>query len=71
MYNKRKDNTMSLKIDIIKKVLMLDTIQELKNVLDVVGDAISRELDADDREQAEFRKWKKRNSEESDDKIRF
>ena len=51
---------MSLKIDIIKKVLMLDTTQELQNVLDVVGNAISRELDADDREQAEFRKWKKR-----------
>tara|TARA_R100000742_G_C4251108_1_gene69426 strand:+ start:157 stop:372 length:216 start_codon:yes stop_codon:yes gene_type:complete len=71
MYNKRKDNTMSLQIDIIKKVLMLDTTKELQNVLDVVGNAISRELDADDREQAEFRKWKKRNSEESDDKIRF
>ena len=50
---------------------MLDTTQELQNVHDVVGNAISRELDADYREQAEFRKWKKRNSEESDDKIRF
>ena len=50
---------------------MLDTTKELQNVLDVVGNAISRELDAEDRDQAEFRKWKKRNSEESDDKIRF
>ncbi len=63
---------MSLKIDIIKKVLMLDTTKELQNVLDVVGNAISRELDADDKEQAEFRKWKeKKESEESDDEIRF
>ncbi len=63
---------MSLKIDIIKKVLMLDTTKELQNVLDVVGNAISRELDADDKEQAECRKWKeKKESEESDDEIRF
>ena len=51
---------------------MLDTTKELQNVLDVVGNAISRELDADDKEQAEFRKWKeKKESEESDDEIRF
>jgi len=64
---------MSLKIDIIKKVLMVDTSQELYKILDVVGNAISRELAADDREQAEFKKWKKekeRESEESDE-IRF
>ena len=63
---------MSLKIDIIKKVLMLDTTRELKNVLDVVGNAISRELDKEEREQSEFRQWKeKKESEESDDEIRF
>ena len=62
---------MSLKIDIIKKVLMLDTTQELKNVLDVVGNAISRELDAEDKEQAEFKKWKEKKESEESDEIRF
>ena len=62
---------MSLKIDIIKKVLMLDTTKELQNVLDVVGNAISRELDADDKEQAEFRKWKEKKESEESDEIRF
>jgi len=63
-----------MKIDIIKKVLMLDTKTELEKVLDFVGEAISRELDQDDKEQVEFKKWKaevlKRKKEE-DDKIRF
>ena len=63
---------MSLKIDIIKKVLMLDTTKELQNVLDVVGNAISRELDEEERDQSEFRKWKeKKESEETNDEIRF
>jgi Trp operon repressor len=74
MYNTNERDKMSLKIDIIKKVLMLDTQHELQNVLDVVGEAISRELDQDDKEQVEFKKWKaevlKRKKEE-DDKIRF
>jgi Trp operon repressor len=74
MYNTNERDKMSLKIDIIKKVLMLDTQHELENVLDVVGEAISRELDQDDKEQVEFKKWKaevlKRKKEE-DDKIRF
>ena len=57
-----------LKIDIIKKVMMLDTIKELNNVLDVVGNSISRELDNEDKEQEEFKQWKsKKNSEETND----
>ncbi len=57
-----------LKIDIIKKVMMLDTRQELQNVLDVVGNSISRELDNEDKEQEEFKQWKsKKNSEETND----
>jgi surface antigen len=59
MFNKKGESQMSnLKIDIIKKVMMLDTRQELQNVLDVVGNSISRELDNDDKDQAEFAKWK-------------
>jgi len=75
MYNTNERDKMSLKIDIIKKVLMLDTQHELENVLDVVGEAISRELDQDDKEQVEFKKWKaevlKRKKKEEDDEIRF
>ena len=47
-----------LKIEIIKKVLMLSTIQEVKNLRENVCDAISRECDLDDMEQEEFKKWK-------------
>jgi len=47
-----------LKIEIIKKVLMLSTIQEVKNLRENVCDAISRECDQDDKEQEEFQKWK-------------
>jgi hypothetical protein len=60
-----------MKIDIIKKVLMLDTKTELEKVLDFVGEAISRELDQDDKEQVEFKKWKERRKKEEDDEIRF
>jgi hypothetical protein len=60
MFNNNGESQMnSLKVDVIKKVLMLDTQQELQNVLDVVGNAISRELDQDDKDQVEFKKWKK------------
>jgi hypothetical protein len=69
MFNNKGESKMSkLKIDIIKKVMMLDTRQELQNVLDVVGNSISRELDNEDKEQEEFKQWKsKKNSEETND----
>ena len=58
----------NLKIDIIKKVMMLDTRQELQNVLDVVGNSISRELDNDAKDQEAFAKWKE---ERGKDEITF
>ena len=68
--NNERDKMSNLKIDIIKKVMMLDTRQELQNVLDVVGNSINRELDNDDKEQEEFRQWKsKKNSEETNDSF--
>ena len=42
------------KIDVIKKVLMLDTEKELQVVLDVVTDAICRELDDDNKDRKDF-----------------
>ena len=47
-----------LKIEIIRKVLMLETMEEVKNLRESVSDAISRECDLDDKEQEEFQKWK-------------
>ena len=47
-----------LKIEIIKRVLMLDTEEELRKIDANVLDAISRELSEDDKEQEEFKKWK-------------
>ena len=47
-----------LRIEVIKKVLMLDTTTELKNVREYVSDAISRECDLEDKNEQEFKKWK-------------
>ena len=47
-----------LKLEIIKKVLMLTTNKELQDMREYVSNAISRECDEDDREQEEFQKWK-------------
>ena len=46
---------------------MLDTTKELEHVLGVVGKSISRELDEEEKDQAEFREWKERKSEEKDE----
>ena len=45
----------NLKLDIIEKVLMLNSKTELDIVRESVRDAISRECDEDDREQEEFK----------------
>ena len=50
---------------------MLDTKVELEKVLDFVGDCISRELDQDDRDQVEFKKWKESKQKEDTDEIPF
>ena len=47
-----------LKMEIIKKVLMLTSNHELQDVREYVSDAISRECDEDDKDQEEFKKWK-------------
>jgi len=47
-----------LKLDLIKKVMMLDTIEEVKNLRENVCDAISRECDLEDKNEQEFKKWK-------------
>ena len=53
------DNVEKTKLNIIKKVLMLNTDKELQVVLDVVSDAICREVDEDHKLEDEFQEWKK------------
>jgi|TARA_R110000764_G_scaffold200735_1_gene286014 hypothetical protein len=47
-----------LRIDIIKKAMMLDTEKELSKIKLDISDAISRECDSDDEDRADFAKWK-------------
>jgi len=47
-----------IKLEIIRKTMMLDTLEELKLVKEYVSDAICREMDKEDKEQDEFKKWK-------------
>ena len=47
-----------LKLEIIRKLLMLDTIAELNTVRECISDAISRECDLEDQKEQEFKKWK-------------
>jgi hypothetical protein len=56
---------MENKLDIIKKVLMLDTQKEIDNVLEFVSDAISREVEQNDLDQKHFAEWKKERKEEN------
>ena len=53
------------KLEIIKKVLMLSTTDELDTVRDNVMDAISRECDQDDKDEQEFKQWKEDRSDVS------
>ena len=47
-----------LKLETIKKLMMLDTLAEVEKMRECVSDAISRECDNEDKEQEEFKKWK-------------
>ena len=47
-----------LKLDIIQKVLMLNSKTELDTVSENVMDAISRECDKEDHDQELFTQWK-------------
>ena len=69
MYNtNERDNMNNLKIEVIKKLLMLDTKKELIKVRECISDGISNELDNDEQDQKEFAKWKE---ERCKDEITF
>ena len=61
----------NLKVEVIKKLLMLDTQKELIKVRECISDGISNELDQDDRDQVEFKKWKESKQKEDTDEIPF
>ena len=48
----------NLKVQVIKKLLMLDTKEALIKVGDCISDAISNELDNDEKDQEAFKQWK-------------
>ena len=60
-----------LKLEIIKKIMMLDTKAELLTMCENVSDAISREFDLEDQEEQEFKKWKAKKNSEGTDEITF
>ena len=47
-----------LKLEIIRKVTMLDTLKEVKNMRENICDAISRECDLEEHDQELFQQWK-------------
>ena len=66
--NNERDKMNNLKIEVIKKLLMLDTKKELIKVRECISDGISNELDNDEQDQKEFAKWKE---ERGKDEITF
>ena len=59
MFNNKGESQMNnLKVEVIKKLLMLDTKKELIKVRECISDAISNELDNDEKDQKAFEQWK-------------
>tara|TARA_R100000750_G_C2251365_1_gene60203 strand:+ start:150 stop:329 length:180 start_codon:yes stop_codon:yes gene_type:complete len=50
-----------LKLEIINKLLMLTSNKEIENVKEYIQEAVYREIDEDDKQQKEFKKWKEQN----------
>jgi len=71
MFNKKEKDMEKTKIDIIKKVMILDTKAELDTVLKNVSDAMVREFDLENQEEQEFKKWKAKKNSEGTDEITF
>ena len=50
-----------LKLEIINKLLMLTSNKEIEDLKEYVQQAVYREIDEDDKQQKEFKKWKEQN----------
>ena len=48
----------TLQLEIIKRLLTITTNKELQKINECVMNSITTELDEDDKEQEEFKKWK-------------
>ena len=53
-----------LKLEIINKLLMLTSNKEIEDLKEYVLQAVYREIDEDDKQQKEFKKWKEQNGSE-------
>ena len=67
----RKYKMNNLKVEVIKKLLMLDTKKELIRVRECISDGISNELDNDEQDQKEFAEWKAKKKKETEEEIPF
>ena len=56
--NNERDNMNNLKVEVIKKLLMLDTKKELIKASECISDGISNELADDEKNQEAFEQWK-------------
>ena len=56
-----------LKLEIINKVLMLTSNKEIEDVKEYVQEAVYREIDEDDKQLKEFKKWKEQNGSEENE----
>ena len=56
--NNERDNMDNLKVEVIKKLLMLDTNKDLIKASECISDGISNELADDEKNQEAFEQWK-------------
>ena len=48
-----------IKLEIIRKLLLIETTSELKKLNEECSSSISNEVDAENKEEKEFKEWKK------------
>ena len=51
-----------IKLEIIRKLLLIETTSELKKLNEECSSSISNEVDAENKEEKEFKEWKKKST---------
>ena len=59
------------KLEIIKQIMMIDTIEWLEKIKTVVVNGICAESDQDTKDQKEFAEWKAKKKKEEEEEIPF
>ena len=59
------------KLEIIKQIMMIDTIEWLEKIKTVVVDGICAESDQDTKDQKEFAEWKAKKKKEAEEEVPF